>query len=93
MVHHKYQYLFIETKQDFIEEDHISSKNLYTYNHDHIVTVFYHMVHCMDHDYMVQNINEYIRDVYIYMHTAKYTTIKYCAIHIFMYTNLFTWCT
>jgi len=26
----------------------------------------------MDHDYMVQNINEYIVDVYIYKHMAKY---------------------
>jgi hypothetical protein len=29
------------------------------------------MVHYMDHDYMVQNINEYIEDVYIYKHMAK----------------------
>ncbi len=35
------------------------------------------MVHYMDHDYMVQNINEYIVDVYIYMHTAKYKIIKH----------------
>jgi hypothetical protein len=42
-----------------------------TYNHDHMV-IFYHMVHYMDHDYMVQNIDECIANVYIYKHMAKY---------------------
>ncbi len=64
MVHHKYQYLFIQNNRDLIKED------IYIYNRGHI-SIFDHMVHYMAYDYMVLNINEYIWDVYICKHMAK----------------------
>ncbi len=70
MVHHKYQYLYLKK----ISLKKITNSEMYIYNHDHMV-IFYHMVHYMDHDYMVQNINEYIEDVYIYKHMAKYKVL------------------
>jgi uncharacterized protein (DUF1919 family) len=67
MVHHKYQYLHLE-KGSIKKEEH--SFEIYIYNHDHIL-ILDHMVYYMDHDYMVQNINEYIEDVYICKHMPK----------------------
>lgn len=43
------------------------------------------MVHYMDHDYIRQNINEYMIDVYIYKHTAKHRYLTYKKMYVYIY--------
>jgi hypothetical protein len=70
--------------------------NVYKYDH---ILIADHMVDHMEHDYMVQNINEYIEDVYIYKYMAKIKkkhisfinkhSKPLCMVHINLYISFY----